>query len=331
MGWMIASGPVHAADADLAVKATAILNVNCRRCHGQDGTAEGGMNFILDTAKLVARKKIIPGHPDQSPLFKKLAAGKMPPAGERPRPSATDIALVRQWIEAGAPSAAPVVRRPILTDAAVFKRILADLEGQEPRSRRFLRYFSLAPLANADLSPDELQTYRNALAKLINSLSWHPRITIPKAIDPDSLVLRIDLRDYQWDANLWNRLLAEYPYGILNDTAVARAVVIGTATRVPCVHADWFLANASRAPLYYDLLQIPSNLSELERQLRVDVAVDVQQERVMRAGFLGSGISRNNRLIERHDAMNGAYWRHLRLRGNPARPCKPRLVAARPP
>ena len=122
-------------------------------------------------------------------------------------------------------------------------------------------------------------------------------------------MLRIDLRDYQWDANLWNRLLAEYPYGVLNDTAVARAVVVGTATRVPCIRADWFLANASRAPLYYDLLQIPSNLSELERQLHVDVAVDMQQERVMRAGFLGSGISRNNRLIERHDAMNGAYWR----------------------
>ena len=309
LGCALAAGSLQAADADLAVKATAVLNANCRRCHGRDGTAEGGMNFILDPAKLVARKKIIPGQPDQSPLFKRLSTGKMPPPGEQPRPSPTDIAVVRQWIEAGAPSAAPVVLRPPLTDAAVFNLIFADLEPQEPRGRRFLRYFSLAPLANAGLSPDELQTYRNALAKLLNSLSWHPRITNPKAVDPDGLVLRIDLRDYQWDANLWNRLLADYPYGVLSDTAVARTVVVGTATRVPCVRADWFLANASRAPLYYDLLQIPSNLSELERQLHVDVAVDVQQERVMRAGFLGSGISRNNRLIERHDAMNGAYWR----------------------
>jgi WD40 repeat protein len=61
--------------------------------------------------------------------------------------------------------------------------------------------------------------------------------------------------------------------------------------------------------LYYDLLQLPTNLSELERQLRVDVALDIQQERVARAGFIGSGISRNNRLLERHDAMNGYYWR----------------------
>ena len=41
-------------------------------------------------------------------------------------------------------------------------------------ARRFLRYFSLAPIANAGAGDDELQTYRNALAKLLNSLSWHP-------------------------------------------------------------------------------------------------------------------------------------------------------------
>src|SRR5262249_49485488 len=60
---------------------------------------------------------------------------------------------------------------------------------------------------------------------------------------------------------------------------------------------------------YYDLLQIPNNLAELERQLRVDAVVDVQQERVARAGFNGSGISRNNRVLERHDSVHGAYWR----------------------
>src|SRR5262249_43539524 len=149
-------------------------------------------------------------------------------------------------------------------------------------------------------------SYRNALSKLLNSLSWHPRITLPRPIDPQGLVLRIDLRDYQWDANLWNRLLAEYPYGILQDSGIGRAVMVATATRMPYVRLDWFVATASRAPLYYDLLQMPTNLAELERQLRVDVSLDIQQERVARAGFLGSGISRNNRILERHDAQNGA-------------------------
>src|SRR3954452_17650015 len=87
---------------------------------------------------------------------------------------------------------------------------------------------------------------------------------------------------------------------------------VATASRappMPVVRADWFVATASRAPLYYELLQIPAALADLERQLRVDVGLNIQQERVARLGFNGSGISRNNRILERHDAMNGAYWR----------------------
>jgi mono/diheme cytochrome c family protein len=312
LGSFLGTTPTRADDAAkaaLASRVQAILKANCHRCHGRDGSVEGGMNYVLDLGRLVARKKIVPGQAEQSPLYRRVAAGKMPPPGEEPRPSADDVAVLRQWIEQGAPLAQPPAERPVWTEAAVFDLILADLEKLEPRARRFTRYFSLAPLVNAGAGPDELQTYRQALAKLINSLSWHPRVAIPRGVDPSGVVVRIDLRDYLWDANLWNRLVAEYPYGILPDTAVARAVVVATATRLPCVRLDWFVANASRPPLYYDLLQIPINLSELERQLRVDVALDIQQERVARAGFNGSGISRNNRVLERHDAQNGAYWR----------------------
>ncbi len=311
LGLLAHAGPSPAGpeQTELAKQAQAILQANCHRCHGQEGAIEGGMNFILDRDKLVARKTILPGKAELSPLFKRVAAGKMPPAGEQPRPSTADLALLKKWIDSGAPSDRPEITRTIASEADVFETILADLDKLEKRSRRFTRYFSLASLANAGAGVDELATYRHALAKLLNSLSWHPRIALPKPIDPAGLVLRIDLRDYLWDANLWNRLLADYPYGVLLDTAAARAVLVGTTTRMPCVRVDWFVANASRAPLYYDLLQIPTNASELERQLRVDVALDIQQERVARAGFNGSGISRNNRVLERHDAQNGAYWR----------------------
>ena len=77
---------------------------------------------------------------------------------------------------------------------------------------------------------------------------------------------------------------------------------------VPVESASPF-ATASRPPLYHDLLQLPTTAGELERQLRLDAAIDIQQERVARAGFNGSGVSRNNRLIERHVALHGAYWR----------------------
>jgi mono/diheme cytochrome c family protein len=301
---VVRAGPAE--DAALADKALAILKTHCHRCHGDAGSLEGGFNYVLDFPRLIARKKIIPGRADDSPLFRRVAGGKMPPPGETPRPSEADVAVLRNWIEAGAPAVSASAPRPFVSDAEVFRLILADLDRVEKRSRRFA-HFSLVPLANAGLGDDRLRSYRNALAKLLNSLSWHPRITLPVAIDPNKLVLRFDLR-----RAVGRQPVEPHPrrvsYGIFHDTAAARRAV-ATATRLPLVRADWFVATASRAPLYYDLLQIPGNLSELERQLRVDVATNIQQERVARTGFNGSGISRNNRVLERHDAMNGAYWR----------------------
>src|SRR5262249_19860063 len=174
---LIVGLPVCAAASDaneLAQKAQAVLKANCHRCHGQDGAVEGGMNYILDRDKLVAWKKIVPGRAEQSPLFLRVAAGKMPPPDEQPRPTAADVEILKQWIDAGVGGATQTtVQRKPISDAAVFALILADLESREKRSRRFTRYFSLAHLYNAGLGDDELQTYRNALAKLINSLSWH--------------------------------------------------------------------------------------------------------------------------------------------------------------
>jgi DNA-binding beta-propeller fold protein YncE len=304
-----ASPPVPVPQPELASSAQAILRRACYRCHGEGGAVEGGLNYVLDRDRLVARRKIVPGEAEKSPLYRRLVKGTMPPAGEKPRPTNEEIAVLRRWIEAGAPSTRASAEAQLVSETQVLQWVLTDLDKRPRRARRFTRYFSLVPLANAGHGPDELKTYRNALAKLVNSLSWHPRIGIPQPIDPRGLVLRIDLRDYQLDANLWNRVLAEYPYGILHDSALARAVLVATATRMPVVRADWFVATASRPPLYYELLQIPGNLAELERQLRVDVGANIQQERVARAGFNGSGVSKNNRILERHDAMNGAYWR----------------------
>lgn len=296
--------------ADAARKAHDVLKANCYRCHGQDGVFEGGMNFVLDPAKLIARKKVVPGKPDESPLLLRVLKGTMPPPDVQPRPSDADKLALRKWIEAGAP-AVPSTSAPRSTIAAadLNRWMLADLEATDRRARRFVRYFSLAHLYNQGLSDDELQTYRNALSKLINSLSWHPKITVPQPVDAAKTLLRIDLRWYMWDAASWNRLLAEYPYGVLDDSATSRAVMVGTATKLPLLRADWFIATASRAPLYYELLQLPANLSELERQLRVDSAVNIIQERVARLGFNGSGVSKNNRILERHDSIHGAYWR----------------------
>src|SRR5262249_58591148 len=45
----------------------------------------------------------------------------------------------------------------------------------------------------------------------------------------------------------------------------------------------------------------------------------IRQERVARAGFNGSGVSRNNRMIERHESAYGAYWKSYDFAGNAGR------------
>jgi tetratricopeptide (TPR) repeat protein len=307
----------------LARQAQDLLKTNCYRCHGQDGANEGGFNYILDGRKLVSRRKVVPGEPDRSKLYRRLtsADAPMPPEGEKVRPSKEDVALLRKWIEAGAPEAQPLTtRRAFISPADVLRYVHDDLEKEVPeRDRRFTRYFTLPHLANAGLSEDELQSYRHGLAKLVNSLSWASRVVVPRPIDPAQTVLRIDLRDYQWNEKVWDAVLAVNPYGVVAGTEEGRYCSEATRCQLPYVRGDWFVAAASRPPLYHNVLQLPATEQELEKLLRVDTAEDIRQERVARAAFNGSGVSRNNRLIERHESGSVSYWRSYDFASNTGR------------
>ncbi len=303
---------VSAAENDAALfrQAQQVLTTHCLKCHGPDGKANGGVDYILQRDKLVARDKLVPGKPGDSKIMQLIHDRAMPPYGTRTRMPKDDVAALTRWIEAGAPTERTSTEpRRFLAESEVLRGIRADLEAQPARQRRFLRYFTLANLANAARSEDDLDSDRLALAKLMNALSWHPRIANPVAIDASRVVLRIDLRDYKWNARLWDRLIAVYPYRPSIASADAKAIATLTASELPVLRADWFVATASRAPLYYDLLQLPSTDRALERLLQVDVLNDLQEESVARAGLNGSGVSRNNRVLERHDAGFGAYWR----------------------
>jgi hypothetical protein len=304
----------------LAEKATTILTTHCARCHGPDSPGKGGLNFILDRDRLVVRNKLIPGKPARSQIYQRMLEGEMPPAGAKKRPGAEELAVLKQWIEAGAPASGPVTApRPFVTQADIVYLILADLKTVEPRHRRFMRYFTFANLTNANVPEPSLQAARHALSKLVNSLSWHPRLTVPCPIEPGGTICRIDLRDLQWTPALWNRVLSFYPYPIPQKSPDFKAIAAATATELPYVRADWFVATASRPPLYHDLLQMPLTDRDLERQLRVDALLDIQEDRVVRSGFNGSGVARNNRLLERHDAAYGAYWRSYDFADNTER------------
>jgi mono/diheme cytochrome c family protein len=303
--------------ATLAREAQQVLRTNCYRCHGEQGAAEGGFNFILDRDRLVARKKLLPGDPERSKFLRRIVQGEMPPEGETPRPGPAEVALLKRWVEAGAPTEeVPVGRPDFLGDAQQVSLIHADLMSLPERERRFARWFTVAHLANAGLSEDELQTYRSALAKLLNSLSWNKEIVNPRPVGAARTVFRIDVRDYTWNDRVWGRLLAAYPHGVLLDTAEARACYDAAGGQLSYVRADWFVASASRPPLYHELLQLPETERTLQEQLHLDVRESIRQERVARAGFNGSGVSRNNRVIERHASPYGSYWRSYDFANN---------------
>jgi tetratricopeptide (TPR) repeat protein/mono/diheme cytochrome c family protein len=319
--WLGQPAGVNAQDDKqaLARQARVLLETHCYRCHGKDGANEGGFNYILDREKLVARRKVIPGQPEKSRLLKRLTSADdpMPPADEKVRPGADDIRVLRSWVAAGAPAAeAAPPKRTFLAPNEMLRLIRADLDKVPERGRRFARYFTLTHLYNAGLSEDELQSYRHALSKLVNSLSWGSRIVGPQPVDPARTVLRIDLRDYQWNEKVWDAILATNPYGVGSDLEPARESYDLTQCRQPNVRADWFVAAASRPPLYYEVLQMPATLGDLEKLLRIDSAENIRQEKVARAGFNSSGVSRNNRLIERHEAGGVMYWISYDFAGN---------------
>jgi WD40 repeat protein/mono/diheme cytochrome c family protein len=321
-GSLLFSSPAWASQAEsasLAGQARAILRAHCAGCHGGGKAHKGGFGFVLDRDLLVSRLLVVPGKADASDLFLRVKQGEMPPPKQPRRPSTAELQILQRWIDAGAPTFDPPSATAIVSEKQVPGLILADLRKLDPRRRRFTRYLTLTHLAFAGKSPANLQTIREAAAKLLNSLSWQPRINLPEPVGPGHTVLRLDLRAYKWDAGLWEKLANTYPYRGLIAAEDARTLAGYTGTEVAALRADWFIATASRPPLYHDLLRLPASDRALERLLQVDVVGDLADDNVVRAGFNDSGVSRNNRLIERHDAAFGALWRSYDFAGNAGR------------
>ncbi len=306
---LLCLGPaLQAGEGSLAEQANDILTRHCHQCHGLAGSSKGGLAAILDRELLVARGLIVPGRPAESELYRKVKGGEMPPPSKKPRPEAGAANVLRDWIAAGAP-ALPGAPRTFVSPGDIVRLIRDDMQTFPARQRRFLRYVSFTHLHNAGRPVADLQLTDPALAKLVNSLSWHARITQPAAIDPAKTLFRLDLRDYRWTARTWERIVAVYPYRLPVVDPLGRECAEASGAEVFVVRGDWLLATASRGKLYYDLLELPASDRALERLLQVDVARDLQEETTLRAGFNGSGVSRNNRAIERHDAVHGALWR----------------------
>jgi serine/threonine-protein kinase len=315
-----ANGP----DAMLADRAVGVLRQYCYRCHGQEYKVEG--YNVLDRTVLVAKRVdespyIMPGKPDESELWNRF--DDMPPKGSKPSPAERET--IKKWIEAGAPFPAASQARKFISDAETLAAIRDHLKGLDRADRPSQRYFTLTALHNnPKVTDDELKLARAGISKMINSLSRKPAIVVPTALGPGDVVLAVDIRQLGWDnSRVWSRILAEYPYGLrfrddrdrsLRELALEVDDLIGSDAGLPDVRADWFLDAAARPGLYYAILDVPQTAQELERSLGIDVEGDFRKNTLLRAGFTKSGVSKQMRLVDRHDSQLGYYWKSYDFR-----------------
>jgi len=188
---------------------------------------------------------------------------------------------------------------------------------------------------------------RAALAKALNSLSWERTIVVPKAIDPEETIYSIDISQLGWQREHWAAVVSDYPYDVdpeaIDNSAgneeVAKlrqydsdmARLNGNDRMLRHVRADWFIAQGLRPKLYHKLLyelvlpelrnrpdnpKTPNNPKSMtDRDLEMFLGVTVQKNifdhpiKARRAGYNESGISGQNRMVERHLFGRGYYWK----------------------
>lgn len=279
-------------------------------------------------------KKARPFSADETSLVLAWIKAGAPPAGAKPEvieaaegAKPTTVALKAEEKpeppkeEPAPPPAVVKSARKVVKDPELFAGALQDLLSLPPEDQRDTRYLSLAPLHNNldEISDADLALAAQGLAKLLNSLSTNPKVlTFPPA-GPEGVLRRVRLRDFGWAGGIWEQIAGTYPYAL--NSAGLSALAGPAKCAVPILRADWFAAVASRPPFYDAILNLPRSARELERRLGIDAAANMAAGEAIRAGFTQSGISKQNRLVERHEIKSyaGAYWKSYDFRENAGR------------
>jgi hypothetical protein len=179
----------------------------------------------------------------------------------------------------------------------VFEHIEADILQLDAEDREFQRYVTLANKRTAGECGAALDDDRQALSKLLNSVSRETQIGQPVLIRAETDTYRFDLRDYGLDdasgpfevdgvqfVDGWEAVIANSPFAVEFQGDQAENVQLLANTLVPVLFADAFAHEVVRRNLYYGLVGIPATRAELELNVGVDFAGDDAQEITIRAG-----------------------------------------------
>jgi len=296
------------------------LDKHCSRCH-QDGmllhvkAPQKNFGDVLQFDKLAADPNfVVPGNPDASKLVQKILNKEMPAdywsgsSLDATPVSPEEFAAIRNWIM-GLGSAQVACTQPLVTPKQMVDEMERDLGSLDKTRIVDTRYLTLTHLYNACASPEEMDVYRKAAVKLLNSLSHSSDVVRLETIDQEGTIIRFNLKDLGWQPTDWDKILAVYPYPARPDDPAFDTLAGQTGTLLPYIRGDFFAFAASRPPLYYSLLNnLPDTFQVLAQKVGLDVNKDIASFNVKRAGFQNSGVSRNNRMIERHQIATGYFW-----------------------
>ncbi|HVZ31411.1 MAG TPA: hypothetical protein VG963_03245 [Polyangiaceae bacterium] len=326
------AGP--ATDAASLAKAAAenVLDSNCGQCHGPALTtdqAQAGMNYINDIDQLVATGKIVPLDSANSLIIQRMQKGEMPPpTSGLPPVSDSDINTVASYIDNPVfwPEYAkkPVCKvQPFIDFDTLYKQITQDVITANADDAKFYRYISLTNASASGCDDTSLTQGREGATKMMNMLSSKAQIGQLTSIEPTQTMYRVDLRDFKWDRSItvdgkkfndvWDAVAASNPYAIEFTGRDADLIKSQTGAKVPIMFGDQMLHVATVGDLYYAIvgLDTKATLGDfVKNTLGIDVQADIQQGNAIRAGTTKSRVSRQDRLLERHDmsTRSGVLW-----------------------
>ncbi len=309
-----------------------VLDKHCARCHqtgklvSRERPAKNFGNVLKIDELAATPHHILPGNPLGSKLFKQIVDGEMPYdvayEGETkyPQVSEADLKALENWITSlGASQTASCEQHKFIDPAAMVGFMAADIEKVTRARRETTRYLTLTHLANICVSPEAMKVYRQGAIKFINSLSHSSDVVRLEPIDPEETILRINLNDLGWSAADWDKVLAVYPYNVEPDVQLNSVLSGATKTALPYVRADWLTFTAAQPPLYDELLKLPTTFQKLAKEQGVDLERNIRTFVAQRSAFQKSGVSQNNRLIERHPSKSGFFWTSYDFGGNRGR------------
>ena len=348
------------AAGNLAQQVKTLFTAKCQTCHKADGPEHKQPAFLDNFALLADYVNVktpeesgLYGMLQKGEMPKATKAEKV--AATRPTPlDSNELSVVLAWIRAGAPApdgntpapaatpaadtpaavvetpkliipdapSKPVARRAI-TEAELIAGAVQDLLSLPSEEQGGTRYLSLLPQQNnfQEITTAEVESSRQAIRKLLNSLSLNPQLANFPTTGPEAVLHRIRLRDLgsNWTPELWDKITATYPYAL--DGQALKSIAGPAGCAVPVVRADWFATVTSRPPLYDEILQHPANVKELEKRLGIDIPANLAAGEAVRAAFTKSGISDWNRMVEQHAIKSyaGSFWLSYDFKTNAGR------------